>query len=301
MMKRLVIFSLSFAFLHYAFAQPSAIIQKNIRRLKETCQCPKCDLEGANLQHFRPASQKFIENPFLMIRIQQDDTKPSIVCNLSNANLKNADLDYAYFKESYIDTTSLKSASFVNANFDYATLAEADFQFNDFEGASFVHANLQKTNLSGANLSHANFSNANLTFVTAIITPKTGSGAKMRYANFSQANLAHANLYGDFIGANFSRANLRNAKLSTSMQAIRKYPEDNDYLKDMFRGVDFAGANLFGATISIKDTNGTDGSLQENLRNAIFCLTIMPDGKINNRDCPRLDKSSTTKQNNNAV
>jgi uncharacterized protein YjbI with pentapeptide repeats len=86
------------------------------------------------------------------------------------------------------------------------------------------------------------------------------SGANLTGANLTGADLSRADLTGaSLTGADLSRADLSRARLVGA---------------DLSRA-DLTGANLTGANLSEVDLSGVK-----------FCNTTMPDGTINNRDCP---------------
>ena len=121
---------------------------------------------------------------------------------------------------------------------------------------------VKKENLSGTDMHGSDFHNSNLNhiqlndtnlskvdFSRALLVGANLVGANLREAILSEANLEGANLtQAKMYGANLYRSNLRNVKLLS--------------------------ANLTGANL-------TDAKLD----GAIFCHTIMPDGKENNSGC----------------
>jgi hypothetical protein len=117
---------------------------------------------------------------------------------------------------------------------------------------------LQDLNEDDVDLTAAPLAEANL---KAVQLPK----ARLLMANFARANLIDANFAeaklggANFAGARLWAANLTNANLSRANLA-----EASLYLAN------FAGADLNKA----------------NLTEAKFCRTIIPDGTLNNRDCP---------------
>ncbi len=88
--------------------------------------------------------------------------------------------------------------------------------------------------------------------------------ANLRYGNLSNADLSDANLSdADLSNANLSNANLSNANLKRANLKRADLSEAN------LKRANLKDANLIGA-----DLSGAD-----------FCVTIMPDGSINNDDC----------------
>ncbi|MGF7213789.1 hypothetical protein GGE65_008439 [Skermanella aerolata] len=119
--------------------------------------------------------------------------------------------------------------------------------------AFLLDADLSGAELFGADLSMAFLSRANMT------------KAKLFDANLSGAELSLVNLSeADLTGADLSRANLSGATLE--------------------------GASLFRTNLSETHLNKVSllktSLSMTNLENAKFCKTTMPDGTLNNRDCP---------------
>jgi hypothetical protein len=112
-------------------------------------------------------------------------------------------------------------------------------------------------------LSRADFSGVNLTRI------------KLSGVNLSAADLSFANLsFADLSKAKLIRANLRNADLSGANLAEANL--DNADLS----GANLARANLRNPFLSIPFLG------KPFLVSARLCRTTMPDGTINNRDCP---------------
>ena len=89
--------------------------------------------------------------------------------------------------------------------------------------------------------------------------------------SLEDANLEDANLFR----ANLFRANLERADL-----------EDVFFFRTILNGSNLEGANLKDA--DLEDANLEGANLKDaNLTGAIFCRTTMPDGEINNRNCPK--------------
>jgi hypothetical protein len=113
---------------------------------------------------------------------------------------------------------------------------------------------LKKTDLTGAHLSKAGLAGADLR--DAILM-----GADLSKAILTGAHLSKANLGGaDLRDAILIGADLRGAKLF---------------------GADLRGAKLFGT--DLRETYLTNLEAVENIK---LCETIMPDGTVNDRDCP---------------
>lgn len=100
---------------------PSTEVQENIKILKETKSCPKCDLRGANLNR----------------------------TDLSGANLEGANLSRASFALSDFSGANLQNADLRETIFNGADLANADMRGADLTGASLVGAYLKGALLDG--------------------------------------------------------------------------------------------------------------------------------------------------------
>jgi len=111
---------------------------------------------------------------------------------------------------------------------------------------------------SGVNAQYSSFSNASMHRAVAI------------KANFTNTNFTDAKMdYANFRAANFTQAILRDASL---MQA--------DFTDAILKNSDLSRANLINAKISTKQ-----------LDQALLCKTILPNGKISNRDCTLLHQA----------
>jgi uncharacterized protein YjbI with pentapeptide repeats len=125
-------------------------------------------------------------------------------------------------------------------------------------GVNLFRADLRDVNLVGANLFRNNLIEANL--FRADLRDTYLRDAKLIKANLIEASLIGAHL----LGANLSGADLVGADLS------RAYLIGADLSDADLSGADFSGADLSNAK----------------LKNAKFCQTTMPDGTLNNWDCP---------------
>jgi pentapeptide repeat protein len=115
---------------------------------------------------------------------------PTLVPNLSSA-----DLDEAILSRANLSGANLTSADLITANLSRANLTSADL----------ITANLSRANLTSADLSGADFNGVNL------------SGAELNGAKFSEANLTEADLSrADLSGANLNRATLVETNFSNA-------------------------------------------------------------------------------------
>jgi hypothetical protein len=99
--------------------------------------------------------------------------------------------------------------------------------------------------------------------------------ARLQKATLVGADLAEAYLLrADLVGANLTNADLTRAGLSRAILSGAK----------LF-GAILSGANLTNTDLTGADLTGADlsGAI---LVATIFCRTVMPDGTVNNRDCP---------------
>lgn len=142
-------------------------------------------------------------------------------------------------------------------------LDEADLSNLDLSGANLKIATLTSSNLSGTNLTRSNLM---LAFMDGInLSGAVLKGAQMNGAQLSQANLSGADLSeAEMTQANLLDADLSNANLQGAIMLAVKLGE----------------ANLKGANLKDANLRGVNRSM------ALFCNTVMPDGAIENRDCP---------------
>lgn len=271
LMKSIVRFLTILLFAHVAFSEST--IQNNLATFQKTWQCKGCDLNSVDLSNFSS-----IQTP------QRKDSPENCSqdLSLSQADLSHAVLEKANFSACIRGmTTTFRSIDFSNANLAHAQLTDSVFY-----GVFFVYSNLAETKLTRAKLdlsdfTQANFSHAHLDQAQSKPDAMHGWGSNFYLANFCSADLTQANLYGYFQGANFSMAKLNNAVLSTSNDTI---PPNILYLQKLtgpglWIGTNFKDADLTGAHFYDGDNKPAD------LSQAVFCRTIMPDGRINNRDC----------------
>jgi uncharacterized protein YjbI with pentapeptide repeats len=159
--------------------------------------------------------------------------------------------------------TNLCGARLSGTNLSRVDLSGADLREAKLNKANLSKANLDKTDLMGANLYEVNLHGANL------------SRTSLLYAKLHWANLSRANLYeADLSGANLRRACLNGALLLNAKLAKA------DLRKADLRNVDLRNVDLSEAELTGADLTGAK------LENAMFCHTTMPDGTMNNRDCP---------------
>jgi uncharacterized protein YjbI with pentapeptide repeats len=146
-------------------------------------------------------------------------------------------------------TINLGRADLRNAVLDNATLNTAMLN-----GADFSDASLQFANLGNSNLNGALFQNADLE--SAFMGNTVAWGGYFRHANLSQANLSGA----DLRFAILSYASLEGARLNNTI---------------------LSGAILEHANLRAANLQNTS------LEGVFLCNTTMPDGSVENRDCPK--------------
>lgn len=120
---------------------------------------------------------------------------PSVLVDLSEANLREENLIGVDFRNVNLSRASLMVANLWNAclnnvNLSEANLREADLLYADLSKANLIGADLEATSLENANLNHAVLSNANLI-----------------RANLSMAQLGQSEWGGAIVGSTFFVAN----------------------------------------------------------------------------------------------
>jgi uncharacterized protein YjbI with pentapeptide repeats len=142
-------------------------------------------------------------------------------------------------------------------------LQEAQLIRDDGLIVSLRGADLRSVNILTADLSKADLTRAILT------------DAELDHANFSNANLTKTVLHrANLEGASFTDANLKGAVLA----------------KATLKKTDFTGADLKGAFFTGADLSAAKPFSEEQLGQAKFCHTTMPDGKRNDQNCEELNK-----------
>ncbi len=140
-------------------------------------------------------------------------SNPTIVPDLSSAELTYTDLSGA----------DLSRANLIEADLSYSDLSRANFNYAELRNANLVQVDLNHADLSGANLSQSQLHSANLHH--ALLTSAQLENANMAQAELFSADLSRANLRKAFL----KRANLANARLDEA---------------------DLSEANLVGANLS---------------------------------------------------
>lgn len=244
-------------------------------RIEPNAQCNGADLSGRNL------------------------SKANLTgAELERANLDGANLTEALLSSARMNQASLKAANLSGANLDFAIATNANLDgailtgahlYNVFlSGGSLVNAKLAQANLWQASLSHANLSDADLS--GAQLRGATLAGADLSRVKMSAATAYNADLSDTRLnGANLTGAKLGDAKASRAKLSQAVLNEASMHHIDL-SGADLTDASLIDA--SLLQANLTDANLLgvnlagARLTGAIFCRTRMPDGSVNNSNCP---------------
>lgn len=219
-----------------------------IERLRETNQCPNCDLSGADLAEMNLFGANLVNANLRGANLNG--------ANLGSANLTDADLTGATLRNAYLYQATLDSANLTQVDLSNAYLREAILSDVNLAQAKLQGVNLSRTNLAGLDLQGVDLSGANLARATlsgmganrsaispAIFTsgsylpefltysfcsePRPGglddiakeqlTAFGIAFANLEGANLSGANLSGAIaIAANLKNANLSDANLSNA-------------------------------------------------------------------------------------
>jgi uncharacterized protein YjbI with pentapeptide repeats len=224
--------------------------------------------------------------------------------NEDKVNLSAAPLANAYMVEVQLPNANMSGAGLSEAHLSGANLSEANLTKADLTKADLSEANLTRANLSEANLTLADLSEAHLSGAKL-------PGAHLSGANLTKADLSEAHLSGaDLPGANLTRANLRWTHLpGADLRSVHLSMADlrgADLSEARLSGADLRRANLSWAKlpgadlrweanltrIARADGHRSEADLRDadltgaDLTGALFCHTTMPDGTVNNQDCP---------------
>lgn len=130
-------------------APAKAYLPQDLEQLKQTGDCPRCDLSGAPLNE--------LNNQL----------------NLAGANLRDANLNRANMSQ-----VNLEGADLSGANLEIADLSGAILTGASLTGVNFKSANLQDANLTRAGMIATNLEGANLKGAKMLFT--NFRGAKFR-------------------------------------------------------------------------------------------------------------------------
>ncbi len=291
----------------------------NVKKLKETKSCPRCDLADAQLRAMDLTGANL--------------TGANLTgATLYGANLAGADLTGAKLYKTILSGAKLPGVNLTEVDLTGVVLtgvdlAGADLTKVDLPGVALSEANLREANLTGANLSRAKLFKAILAGANLTGADLTGvdlAGANLREVNLAGVDLTEVNL----TEANLTGANLAGAKLfktilsGASLTGIDLSRVDLTWVD--LTGVDLTGVDLTGvdlAGINLREVNLTGANLAEvdltgvnlagvdltgadltgaklyktilsganltgvNLAGAEICRTTMPDGSTNNSGC----------------
>ncbi len=186
--------------------------------------------------------------------------------------------------------------TFVDLRLPGSRLIDADFSASSLRGANLIGARLVNADLRRANLNpRSDRSRRNPTILSrAVLRGADLSGASLHHAvlqgaSLRNARLSNARLNGAIAtGADFRGADLRRARLGRTIldrADLRNADLDNATLRHTrleranLRGASLAGATLYGVTLL--------GARGVNLHGVRICRTVLPSGRISDRDCPR--------------
>jgi predicted DNA binding CopG/RHH family protein len=108
-------------------------------------------------------------------------------------------------------------------------------------------------------------------------------GANLRGADLRQINLREAKLYK----ANLQKARLNGAQLGGAILHSANLQEADLAGADL-READFSKANLKKAILERAILEGAENFSSESRVQALFCGTVLPEGRISDRDCKKL-------------
>ena len=152
---------------------------------------------------------------------------PSIVIDLSGADLRWARLIEANLNGAILNEANLSGTNFSGADLSGADLSGADLRWTILSGAY-----IRGTNCSGADLRWTNFSEADLRWTNLSGTNLIGanlSEADLRWTILSEADLSGANLSGaNLIGANLLLTQGIDPKISETTFNIKIFDQDID-------------------------------------------------------------------------
>jgi uncharacterized protein YjbI with pentapeptide repeats len=182
-------------------------------------------------------------------------------CNLYGADLSGADLRDADLRNADLGAANLSGAKLSEADLRGAYLSEADLRGAYLSGAHLYLANLRDADLSGADLSGADLNYANLTRAKLIEADLSGASlfwAYLRFANLSGADLSGAVLARAYLRA----AKLMEADLSGASLGCAYLQRANLKGADL-RGAHLRGADLNSTKLSeanLSNATWVDGS-----------------------------------------
>ncbi|MDY6783950.1 MAG: pentapeptide repeat-containing protein [Cyanobacteriota bacterium] len=299
---------------------PAAAFAANpahLQRLRETNQCPNCDLSGANLEEANLFGANLINANLRGANLSGTNLGSA---NLTDANLSGANLSNAYLYRATLDNTNFSQGDLSNAYLREAILTDANLVQAKLSGVNLSQTNLIGLDLQGVDLSGANLEEAILSGFSPASTglgfllfpslslwvssfcyepPPDESFESLRtdedlaeigvaFANLEGANLTDANLSNTvLIAANLKNTNLSNADLTT---ACLTYSHLHNATLD---GANLKDALLYGAIFenaSVKNVKNADlGDAYRSEREA-RSATFQPQAQSNLRSMAQSQK-----------
>jgi len=134
--------------------------KSDLKKLRDTKKCIKCDLSGANLQFTNLSGANLQFTNLSGANLNKANLNKAILSetNLNKANLRRSDLTGADLTGANLNKTKLTGADLTGAILGGAILKDSILSW-----AKLVDANLTGADLRGANLTGTNLKNANLT------------------------------------------------------------------------------------------------------------------------------------------
>ncbi len=255
----------------------------NVKKLKETKSCPRCDLADAQLR-------------------AMDLTGANLTgANLTGATLYGANLTGANLSRAKLFKANLTGANLSRAKLPGVNLTEVDLTGVVLTGVDLTGANLREVNLrgvdlteldlAGVNLTGANLREVNLRGVDLTELDLTGvdlAGASLREVNLRGVDLTEANLTGaNLTGAKLTGANLTGAKLpGVNLTEV-------DLTGVVLTGVDLAGADLTKVDlpgVALSEANLREANLTgANLSRAKLFKAILAGANLTGADLTGVD------------
>jgi uncharacterized protein YjbI with pentapeptide repeats len=279
-----ILISTPFCFVPAAWAANPA----HLERLRETNQCPNCDLSGANLEQANLFGTNLINANLRGANLSGANLGSA---NLTDADLSGANLGNAYLYQATLENTNLSQANLSNAYLREAILTDANLAQAKLPGVNLRRTNLVGLDFQGVDLSGANLRGAMLSGIStesmALSPTAMMSSASFPalfaygfcyeppfrtleeiqadgeladfgfvFANLEGANLTGANLSNAvLIAANLKNANLSGANLT---KTCLTYSQFHNATLD---GANLKDAQLYGAIFenaSLRDVQNAD-------------------------------------------
>ena len=270
----------------------------NVKKLKETKSCPRCDLTdaqlramdltGANLAGANLNGAKLFKAILTGVNLGEASLRGAYLTgvDLTGVDLTEVDLTGANLREVNLTGVDLTETILAGADLTGANLREVNLRGVDLTEVNLTGAKLTGANLTGANLTGAKLPGVNLTEVDLTGVVLTGvdlAGADLTKVDLPGVALSEANLRE----ANLTGANLNKAKLFKAILAGANLTGAD------LTGVDLAGANLREvnlAGVDLTEVNLTGANLTgANLAGAKLFKTILSGASLTGIDLSRVD------------